>query len=32
MDTQNHSVDNAENASGTVTVSDAPKITKEETT
>lgn len=30
MDTQNHSVDNAENVSGTVTVSDTPKITKEE--
>ena len=30
MDTQNHSLDNAENVSGTVTVSDTPKITKEE--
>lgn len=29
MDKQNHSVDNAKNVSGAVTVSDAPKITKE---
>lgn len=30
MDTQNLSVSNAENVSGTATVSDTPKITKEE--